>query len=101
MEETELAFKQIIVVCTNSRAPGERLSCAGAGRSGEEILRKLKAFIKQKKLEKVARAMKSGCQEHCETGPSAILLPQNLQLTRLDISDADQLIEKYLKPLVK
>ncbi|MBV9079880.1 MAG: (2Fe-2S) ferredoxin domain-containing protein [Elusimicrobia bacterium] len=101
MRRSPLPYKQVIFVCTNARAPGERVSCGGEGRCGVEVLEKLKKFIKDNNLKDVARAAKSGCQEKCEIGPNAMLLPQNELLSGLTPADADALIETYLKPLVK
>jgi (2Fe-2S) ferredoxin len=100
VNRSELPYKQVIFVCTNARKPGERVSCGGEGRCGEEVLEKLKRYIKSNRLQAVARAAKSGCQEKCEIGPNAMAFPQNEFLSGLRPEDADALIERYLKPLV-
>lgn len=100
MERSELPYKQVIFVCANARGKGERISCAGEGRCGEEVLEKLKRYIKKNGLKDVARAAKSGCQEKCEIGPNAMAFPQNEFLSALTPEDADAIIETYLKPLV-
>ncbi len=99
MEESPLPYKQLIFVCTNARKPGERISCAGEGRCGEEVLEKLKAYVKENRLEKVARVAKSGCQEKCEIGPSVAVLPQNIFLSHVQPDDAEKIIKKFLAPL--
>src|ERR1044071_8608524 len=81
MKKSSLPYKQIIFVCTNARNPGERISCAGEGRCGQAVLEKLKAYVKENNLEKVARVAKSGCQEQCEFGPNIAVMPQNHFLT--------------------
>lgn len=101
MKKSPLPYKQVIFVCTNARTAGERISCGGEGRCGMEILEKLKGYIKANKLEDVARAAKSGCQEKCEIGPNAMTLPQNDFLSGLTPDDADRIIETYLAPLKK
>ena len=100
MKKEELPYKQMIFVCTNARSKGERISCAGEGRCGLEVLEKLKAYIGKNGLKDVARAAKSGCQEKCELGPTAMVMPQNIFLSGLTVEDADDVIKTYLEPLV-
>lgn len=100
MESSSLPYKQMIFVCTNAREKGERISCGGDGRCGMELLEKLKSYVKKNHLEKVARVAKSGCQEKCEIGPNAVVLPQNVMLSHLTTADVEAIIEKYLKPLI-
>lgn len=100
MKKSKLPYQQVIFVCTNARGPGERVSCAGEGRCGAAVLERLKDFIKKNGLKDVARAAKSGCQEQCEIGPNAMILPQNELLSGLTPADADEIIKTYLEPLV-
>lgn len=100
MKKLPLPYKQVLFVCTNARKPGERISCAGEGRCGEDVLQTLKSYIKNHRLETVARAAKSGCQEKCETGPSIMALPQNELLSDVKLADVDLIIKTYLEPLV-
>jgi (2Fe-2S) ferredoxin len=99
MKSEGLPYKQVIFVCANARAAGERISCGGEGRCGVEVLEKLKTYIKKNNLQDVARAAKSGCQEKCELGPNAMVFPQNEFLSALTPADADAIIDKYLAPL--
>jgi len=90
----------MIFVCTNARKPGERISCAGEGRCGEQVLDRLKHYVKKNGLAGVARAAKSGCLEKCEEGPGVMVFPQNEFLSAVTAEDADRIIERYLAPLV-
>lgn len=99
MKKASLPYRQMLFVCTNARKEGERISCAGEGRCGSEILDRLKAFIKENKLEGVARAAKSGCQEKCEIGPNIAVMPQNHFLSDVHPGDLDAIIQTYLVPL--
>lgn len=96
MNEAPIPYKQMIFVCTNARAEGERISCAGAGRCGEEILNKLKRHVKKNRLEEKVRVAKSGCQEKCEIGPNAVVMPQNLLLSGLAVEDTEAIIARFL-----
>jgi len=85
----------MLFVCTNARKPGERISCAGEGRCGEELLQKLKTYVKTHRLENQVRVAKSGCQEKCEMGPNVILLPQNELLSDVSMDNLNEIIETY------
>jgi (2Fe-2S) ferredoxin len=98
VETSPLPYKQLIFVCTNSRAPGERISCAGEGRCGQQVLDQLKKYVSQHDLKKNVRVAKSGCQELCERGPSISVMPQNVCLTGVRTEDVPSIIETYLKP---
>ncbi len=100
MKKSPLPYKQLIFVCANARAAGERISCAGEGRCGQAVLEKLKEFVKKNKLEEKARVAKSGCQEKCEIGPNVAVMPQNDYFSGVTLEDAETLIQTYLAPLV-
>jgi (2Fe-2S) ferredoxin len=100
MNRSTLPYKQLIFVCTNTREPGERISCAGEGRCGQMVLDKLKAYVKANHLEGEARVTKSGCQEKCELGPNVAVMPQNDFLSDVALTDVESIIRKYLFPLL-
>lgn len=99
MNNKNLPYKQMLFVCTNSRKPGERISCAGEGRCGDAVLRKLKDYVKANGLEAQVRVAKSGCHEKCEAGPNIVVLPQNEMLTGVSEDDVAVIAERYLAPL--
>ncbi len=98
MKEDVLPYEHVVFVCTNARNEGERISCAGAGRCGQEILERMKKYVKTNRLEKTVRVAKSGCQEKCEVGPNAMVMPENLFFSGLNVDDADRLISRFLSP---
>jgi (2Fe-2S) ferredoxin len=98
MNQSPLPYKQLIFVCTNARKPGERISCAGADRCGQEILDRLKNYVKENKLQDTVRIAKSGCQEKCEMGPNVAVMPQNDFLSNVTLEDVDTIINTYLDP---
>lgn len=97
MKRSPLPYKQLIFVCTNARKPGERISCAGEGRCGEQVLERLKDFVKKNKLQDTIRVAKSGCQEKCEMGPNVAIMPQNIFLSDVSLADVDSIIKDYLR----
>lgn len=90
----------MIFVCTNARADGQRISCAGEGRCGGAVLDRLKSFVKAHGLEGRVRVAKSGCQERCESGPNAVVFPDNAFFSGLGEADADRLVDRFLRPLL-
>lgn len=89
----------MIFVCANARGPGERISCAGEGRCGLELLEVLKKYVKDNKLQDVVRVTKSGCQEKCEAGPNICIFTPGQEdqfLSAVSASDIDAIINKYL-----
>jgi len=98
MQKAFLPYKQLLFVCNNARKPGERISCAGEGRCGVEVLTRLKSFVKENRLESQVRVARSGCQEKCERGVNVAVMPQNEYLSQVTLDDVPQIIETYLKP---
>jgi (2Fe-2S) ferredoxin len=98
VETSPLPYKQLIFVCVNSREQGARVSCAGAGRCGNEVLEKLKDYVSANNLTSRVRVAKSGCQELCEKGPAIAVMPQNVSLLGVTLADVPAIIETYLKP---
>lgn len=96
MKKSPLPYKQLIFVCTNARKSGERISCAGDGRCGQQILDRLKDHVKKNNLQEVVRVAKSGCQEKCELGPNVAVMPQNDFLSGVTLADVDAIIKTYL-----
>lgn len=96
MKAVPLPYKQILFVCTNSREPGARISCAGEGQCGQIILDQLKKHVKENNLEEKVRVSKSGCQEKCELGPNIAVMPQNIMLQGVTAADIPTIIQRFL-----
>ena len=82
MDQRPLPFKKIILVCTNSREPGERVCCAG--QDSIALHAELKEWVARNGLKRHVRICKSGCMDRCEEGPNALVMPDNLWLSGLD-----------------
>jgi len=96
MKKSPLPFKKMIFVCTNARAAGERVSCAGGGRCGIEILDKLKAAVKEAGLSKTVRVTRTGCLDRCEDGPNLLIIPDGDHLSGVTLSDVDSILPKHV-----
>jgi len=100
MDTSSIPYQQLLFVCTNSRADGERVSCAGKGRCGQQVLERLKAYVSEHHLEETVRVAKSGCHEKCEQGPNIAVMPQNIFLSGVTLDDVSSIIKTYLTPYV-
>lgn len=89
METRPLPFQKIILVCTNSREPNERVCCAGRGSAA--LHADLKDWVAQQGLKRHIRVCKSGCMDRCEEGPNALVLPDNIWISGLDREGLDSL----------
>jgi (2Fe-2S) ferredoxin len=95
METRPLPFQKIILVCTNSREPGERVCCAG--RDSVALHADLKEWVAQQGLKRYVRVCKSGCMDRCEDGPNALIMPDNIWVCGLDRDGLDALKTRILK----
>jgi hypothetical protein len=81
-------IKQLIFVCTNSREKGERISCAGEGRCGKEVLEQLKDYVSKHNLKKVVRGWRNpAAKNSANKAPAVAIMPDNVYLG--DVSPAD------------
>jgi (2Fe-2S) ferredoxin len=85
MDIQGLPFERIVFVCTNVRAPGERVCCGGQGSAG--LHKQLKEMVKAKGLRVRVRASQSGCMDRCELGPNVMIFPDNIWLTKVGEED--------------
>src|SRR5687768_7549221 len=73
MEPGKLPYETLVLVCTNKRAPEERVGCASHGRCGAELRDKLKEAVAAKGLKGKVRVSASGCLDLCEEGPNVVV----------------------------
>lgn len=89
-----MRFQKHIFICTNQRAPGEKKSC-GEGH-GLELVKVFKKLIKDKNLNTVIRAQKSGCLDACEFGPALVVYPEGIFYGSVEISDVEEIVNEHL-----
>jgi (2Fe-2S) ferredoxin len=77
MDTSPLPFESMVFVCTNQRAPGERVACANPGRAGQTVLDELKKGVLDRGLKGRVRVCKSGCQDRCEEGPNVVIVQKD------------------------
>ncbi len=91
----------MVYVCTNARAPGERISCAAAGRIGDRLKDELKRLVKERGLSEKIRVCSSGCMDRCEEGPNAVLCGSTGSewLSSLALRDLPALVDRLAQTL--
>ena len=92
MDSKLVPFKRTLFICTNAREGADRVSCAGAGRPGKDILEAVKAEAKARGLKGLVRVSRSGCLDLCEKGPNAFLYPEGTWYGALSKEDAPRLV---------
>ena len=97
MKAQPIPYKKQIFVCTNKR---ENAECC-ANNDSEAIRLKLKDFAKNNNLSKIVRVSQAKCLDQCSTGPTVMIYPDNLWLSHVSLEDADEIIEKHIKPYLK
>lgn len=97
MEKRCQPHKRIVFVCTNQRAPGERVCCADRG--GAELRDRLKAMVKERGLRGRIRVSQSGCLDRCEDGPNIMVFPDNVWYAGVRPDDLNVILEDAIASL--
>lgn len=92
MEKQPVPHKKIIFVCTNRRAEGERVCCAGQG--GDILRDRLKAMVKERHLQSKIRVSASGCLDRCESGPNIMVFPDNVWYSKVREADLSAILDE-------
>ena len=89
-------YERHIFFCLNERTNGEN-SCAQ--HNAQAAFDRCKAQVKAQGLAgpgKV-RVNKAGCLDRCAAGPVAVVYPEAVWYTFVDLSDVDEIVESHLK----
>ena len=89
-------YQRHIFFCLNQRSNGE--ACC-ANHQAQEAFDHCKSQVKAAGLAgpgKV-RVNKAGCLDRCAAGPVAVVYPEAVWYTYLDMSDIDEIVESHLK----
>ena len=78
--------KKLVLVCTNCKDEGK--CCAGEG--SEPIRDAIKAKVKALSLP--VRVSKSGCMGMCPTGPTVVIMPDDLWFSDVTMGDVDRIV---------
>jgi (2Fe-2S) ferredoxin len=89
MEITPSKFAKYIFVCENERPAGE--ACCQP--EGTRIRESLKQLVKDRGLAAKIRVSRSGCHDVCAEGPSVLIMPDNVRLSRASAADIHSILE--------
>lgn len=89
-------YERHIFFCLNERPAGE--ACC-ACHQAEEAFNRCKSLVKAAGLAgpgKV-RVNRAGCLDRCAGGPVAVVYPEAVWYSYVDVSDIDEIVESHLK----
>lgn len=89
-------YQRHIFFCLNQRAAGE--ACC-ANHQAEAAFERCKSLVKAAGLAgpgKV-RVNRAGCLDRCAGGPVAVVYPEAVWYSYVDVSDIDEIVESHLK----
>lgn len=89
-------YQRHVFFCLNQRAAGE--ACC-ANHQAEAAFERCKSQVKAAGLAgpgKV-RVNRAGCLDRCAGGPVAVVYPEAVWYTYVDLSDIDEIVESHLK----
>lgn len=89
-------YQRHIFFCLNERKAGEA-SCSL--HQAQEAFDRCKSMVKAAGLNGVGqvRVNKAGCLDRCAGGPVAVVYPEAVWYTYVDMSDIDEIVESHLK----
>jgi (2Fe-2S) ferredoxin len=94
--ETSSYYKRHIFFCLNERKNGEECCAQHKAQEGFE---RCKMQIKAAGLSGPGqvRVNKAGCLDRCAAGPVAVVYPEAVWYTYVDVHDIDEIVESHLK----
>ena len=89
-------YQRHIFFCLNERSNGE--ACC-ATHNAQAAFDRCKAQVKAAGLAApgAVRVNKAGCLDRCAAGPVAVVYPEAVWYTYVDLSDIDEIVESHLK----
>ena len=89
-------YQRHIFFCTNQRSNGQA-SCAD--HAAQQVFDHCKAQVKQAQLNGPGgvRVNKAGCLDRCAGGPVAVVYPEAVWYTFVDMADIDEIVSSHLQ----
>jgi (2Fe-2S) ferredoxin len=88
-------YERHVFVCTNERPAGHPRGCCSA-KGSEAIREQMKALVKARGLAGRVRINSAGCLDHCETGVSIVVYPENVWYGRVTPADVEEIVTRHL-----
>lgn len=92
MEQSTFAYRKIVLVCTNERTDG-RECCAKKG--AVDLRHELKMRLAA--LDPTIRVSKAGCLGTCSDGANVLIMPDNVWLKHVTMSDVEEIVELIVR----
>ncbi len=87
MQSAGTHFQRLVLVCTNERTDG-RESCGPQG--GVELHKHIKEAVKL--VDPTIRVSRSGCLDNCSTGPTVVIMPDQIWLGGVTNEDVPRIV---------
>lgn len=87
MQTVPARFRKLVMVCTNIRTDGR--ACCGEKNSAD-LHAEIKAAVKAVATD--VRVSKTGCLDHCSTGPTVVIMPDNIWFGGVTIADIPEIV---------
>lgn len=89
-------FKRHIFFCLNERSNGEA-SCSQ--HRAQDAFEHCKRAVRAAGLNGAGgvRVNKAGCQDRCAGGPVAVVYPEGVWYTYVDVADVDEIVQSHLR----
>ena len=96
MTQANSYYQRHIFFCTNQRGNGE--GCC-ADHPAQQAFDHCKAKVKQAQLNGPGgvRVNKAGCLDRCAGGPVAVVYPEAVWYTFVDMADIDEIVSSHLQ----
>ena len=88
-------FKRHIFFCLNQRAEGQACCAQHQAQQAFDHCKKKVAELGQSGPGRV-RVNKAGCLDRCAGGPVAVVYPEGVWYTYVDLADVDEIVEQHL-----
>ena len=86
-------FRKHVFVCSHERDKESQRGCC-MSKNSLELMVKLKKMAKNAELVNI-RVQKSGCLDHCESGPSCVVYPEGIWYSLTEDS-LDEILSEHL-----
>lgn len=91
MEEKQLPFQKVLMICANEREAGKD---ACGNRGAQELVNAMKDAVKKAGLKGKVQVAKTGCLGFCSIGPNAMLFPDNRLMHGVKTEDLPELARR-------
>ena len=89
-----MRFEHHIFICANQKAEGKK--CCGE-QHGMELVSKFRDVLKEKGLNTVVRAQRTGCIDACSQGPALVIYPSGTYYGGVTLADVERIVTTHIE----